>query len=125
MAKYSNTNTILLWTRSTYLEKSIPLIAGTYKPKIKIHRVTKTQDLITVPGFLIIIDADFLTDDVIKKSNAIVKHMVKNNCSMQIFGTTKKNIPKELKELVSEQHYHYDKRFLKKLINFHYCRANG
>lgn len=125
MATYSKTNTILLWTRSIDLEKSIRLIAGTYKPKIKIINANKVQDLMKVPAFLIIIDADFFKDVVIKKTTILAKNMLKNSCSLQIVATAKINIPPELKKLVNVAQLNFDKRSLKKLINFHFSKVNG
>lgn len=115
MKKYSNRNTILLWTKNQHIIKFTSEI--TKELALNIYNVEVETDLIAIPSFLMIVDAENLKDDFLLDFNQIAKHMDSGVRSIFVVGKRLMNLPFHVKLLVTYANRTITKEYLLKIIN--------
>ncbi len=110
MKTYSNTNTIIVWSTNKDILNHTKVIAK--ELKFQIYTPARWQDVLAVPCFLIIIDADLLSDELMEMYNEVAAWMNQNECRIIVIGKIKKSIPGSIKKLILEAPYNISKKYL-------------
>ena len=115
MKNASNSNTILVWTKSKTIIRITSEIAE--ELKLNIYKVAVETDLIAVPCFLMIVDTEKLKDDFLSDFNQIAKHMDSGVRSILVVGKRLMTLPFYVKLLVTYANRTITKDYLLKIIN--------
>lgn len=106
-------NTVLVWTKNKTIIKYTSEIAN--EMKFELLKADCGSDLIAAPCFLMIIDAEKLTDDFLSSFNKLAK-CIDWNCSILVYGKKISNIPSHVNKLISFYNKPFTKSFIKNKV---------
>jgi DNA-binding transcriptional ArsR family regulator len=125
MMKYANNTTIVLWSESAEVRELVERVVTKFFQEVKVYHAERVADLLAVPCFLMILDAQFLT----LKTRVLLEEYFKEEESgqpkMVIIGSFKDELSKTLKNRLILGADLYRNLPVRKLIKAEYAKANG